>query len=117
MKLTLTNINHVPSASLIEMLEAQLKSLQPDLQIDEARVRIEHLADQSPPFHMAIHLVTPGPDILVEAKDHTLRAAMLKSFEAISLKMDHRHLKRAKHKDENRVRDATQRTGSGGKRR
>lgn len=117
MKLTLTNIHHAPSTALIEMLETGLNSLQPDLQIDEARVRIEHRADESPPFHLAIHLVTPGPDILVEATDHTLRAAILKSFKAISTKMDHRHMKRAKHKEENRVRDSSQRAGSGGKRR
>lgn len=116
MKFTLTNIHHVPSASLIEMLEKELHSLQPDLQIDEARVRIEHRADESPSFHLAIHLVTPGPDIRVETTDHTLRAAMLKSFEAIDHKMDHRHIKRARHKDENRLRDSTQRLSSGGRR-
>ena len=117
MKLTLTNLDHVASASLIAMLETELKSFEPDLQIDEAKVRMEHRATESPPFHVAIHLVTPGPDIIVEATDHTLRAAMLKSFEAIRIKLEHKHLKRARHKDENRVTDAGLRVGSGGKRR
>ncbi len=117
MKLTLTNLDHVASPSLISMLETELKSFEPDLQIDEAKVRVEQRAEESPPFHVAIHLVTPGPDIIVEATDHTLRAAMLKSFEAIRIKMEHRHLKRARHKDENRVTDSGLRAGSGGKRR
>ena len=117
MKLTLANLDHVASASLMAMLETELKSFEPELQIDEARVRMEQRADESPPFHVAIHLVTPGPDIIVEATDHTLRAAMLKSFVSIRIKLDHRHLKRTRHKDENRVTDSGLRVGSGGKRR
>ena len=63
------------------MIEKELKSLQPDLQIDEARVHLERSLTDSPPFSVSFHLVTPGPDVIVKATDHTLRAAVLKAFE------------------------------------
>ena len=34
MKLNLTHRNHAPSVSIVDMIEKELKSLQPDLQID-----------------------------------------------------------------------------------
>ena len=95
MKLTLTHRNHAPSASIIDALEKELKSLAPTLQIDEARVHLERSLSDSPPFSISFHLVTPGPDVMAEASDHTLRAAMLKAFDIIRGKIEHRHLKRA----------------------
>lgn len=98
MKLTLTHRNHAPSASLIETLHKELKALEPSLQIDEARVHLERSLNDSPPFRISFHLVTPGPDVMAEATDHTLRAAMLKAFDLIRGKIEHRHLKRARRK-------------------
>lgn len=95
MKLTLTHRNHVPSLSIIEMLEKELKALLPNLQIDEARVHLERSLTNSPPFNASFHLVTPGPDVIVKATDHTLRAAVLKAFDRISNKIGLRHAKRA----------------------
>lgn len=95
MKLTLTHRNHPPSRSIVEMIEKELKSLLPDLQIDEARVHLERSLTESPPFSASFHLVTPGPDVIVAATDHTLRAAVLKAFDRISDKIGHRHAKRA----------------------
>jgi ribosome-associated translation inhibitor RaiA len=94
MKLTLTHRNHTPSISIVEMIKTELKSLQPDLQIDEARVRLERSLTDSPPFSVSFHLVTPGPDVIVKSSDHTLRAAILKAFERISGKIGHRRAKR-----------------------
>ena len=96
MKITLQNHHHIPSASMVEMITTQLKSLQSALQIDEARVRIERSLTASPPFKVFFHLVTPGPDVRAGAADHTLRAALLKAFAAVSDKIDLRHLKRAR---------------------
>lgn len=94
MKLTLTHSNHAPSTSIVEMIERELKSLLPDLQIDEARVRLERSLTDSPPFSVSFHLVTPGPDVIVKSSDHTLRAAILKAFERIAGKIGHRRAKR-----------------------
>ena len=109
MKLTLTHRNHAPSASIIDALEKELKSLAPTLQIDEARVHLERSLSDSPPFSISFHLVTPGPDVMAEASDHTLRAAMLKAFDIIRGKIEHRHLKRAKRKTNVHVTSAARR--------
>ena len=94
MKLTLTHRNHAPSTSIVEMIQKELKSLLPDLQIDEARVRLERSLTASPPFSVSFHLVTPGPDVIVKSSDHTLRAAILKAFDRIANKIGHRRAKR-----------------------
>lgn len=95
MKLTLTHRNHAPSKSIVEMIDKELKSLEPDLQIDEARVHLERSLTDSPPFTASFHLVTPGPDVIVSSTDHTLRASILKAFQGISDKIGHRHEKRS----------------------
>jgi ribosome-associated translation inhibitor RaiA len=94
MKLTLTHRNHVPSTSIVEMIKQELKLLLPDLQIDEARVRLERSLTDSPPFSVSFHLVTPGPDVIVKSSDHTLRAAILKALDRIAGKIGHRRAKR-----------------------
>lgn len=99
MKLTLTHRNHYPTRSIIEMIESELKSLLPELQIDEARIHLERSLTQSPPFRASFHLVTPGPDVIVSSTDHTLRAAVLKAFQCIADKIEHRHTKRARRRE------------------
>jgi hypothetical protein len=114
MKLTLSHRNHAPSKSIIEMLENELKSLLPGLQIDEARVHLERSLTDSPPFSASFHLVTPGPDIIVSSKEHTLRAAVLKAFQGIADKMEHRDAKRARRREAAPAIDLTRRRPAGG---
>ncbi len=109
MKIILKHINHVPSKSLIDMIKSELEALLPRLQIDEARVHLEQRLEESPPFHASFHLVTPGPDVMAEASDHTLRAALLKSFALIDDKIGHRHQKRAQKKVNHKVTQAARR--------
>jgi hypothetical protein len=54
----------------------QILALSPLRQIDEAQVQIARDHEASPPFRVHLHLVTPGPDIAAEARDHTLAAAL-----------------------------------------
>jgi hypothetical protein len=114
MKLTLTHCNHVPSASIIEIIGKELKSLQPDLQIDEARVHLGRSLTESPPFSVSFHLVTPGPDVIVQATDHTLRAALLKAVAAAKDKIDHRNLKRSRRREAAPAIELPRRRPSGG---
>ena len=116
MKLTLSHRNHVPSKSIVEMIEIELKSLLPDLQIDEARVRLERSLTDSPPFSASFHLVTPGPDVIVKASDHTLRAAILKAFRSIAAKIGHRRIKRSRRREPAPAIDLTRRRPVGGQR-
>lgn len=94
MKLTLKHLHHEPSASLRQLVERQLEKLATSMQIDEARVVVENRADASPPFHMSVHLVTPGPDIFVKARDHTLRAALQKLIADLETEVARRQRKR-----------------------
>lgn len=99
MNITIRHINHKPSDSLIELLKSELKALLPFLRIDEARVLVEHNSEASPPYRVAFHLVTPGPDIMAETTDHTLRAALLKGARTLRNKIDERHDKRARRRE------------------
>lgn len=116
MKLTLTHRNHVPTKSIIELIQGELKSILPDLQIDEARVHLERSLTDSPPFSASFHLVTPGPDVIVSATDHTLRAAVLKAFKGIEDKIEHRHAKRSHRREAAPAIELTRRRPAGGKR-
>lgn len=116
MKLTLTHRNHAPSDSIVTMIEEELKSLQPDLQIDEARIHLERSLTESPPFSASVHLVTPGPDVIVRATDHTLRAALLKAVAAVRDKIGHRNLKRARRRAAAPAIELTRRRPAGGQR-
>ena len=116
MKLTLTHHNHTPTKTIIEMIRKELESLAPDLQIDEARVHLERSTTGSPPFKASFHLVTPGPDVIVSAIDHTLRAAVLKDFQQIRDKIDHRHEKRSRRREVAPAIELTRRRPSGGHR-
>ncbi len=116
MKLKLTHRNHAPSKSIVEMIETELKALEPDLQIDEARVHLERSLTNSPPFSASFHLVTPGPDVIVTATDHTLRAAVLKAFDGIADKIGHRHAKRSRRRETAPAIELTRRRPAGGQR-
>ena len=116
MKLTLTHLNHAPSASIVEMIDKDLKALQPDLQIDEARVHLERSLTDSPPFSVSFHLVTPGPDVIVQATDHTLRAALIKAVAAVRGKIDHRNLKRVRRREAAPAIELSRRRPAGGQR-
>ncbi len=96
MKFVLTHRHHQPSPSFTALVKERLESLREALQIDEARVLIERRLEESPAFRVSAHLVTPGPDVLAEAVDHTLRAALGKMFGKLESRIDQRQQKRAR---------------------
>ncbi len=96
MKLILTHHHHQPSPSFIALIKQRIESLQDDLQIDEARVLVERRLEESPAFRVTAHLVTPGQDVVAEAVDHTLRAALGKLFGKLEAHINHLHPKRAR---------------------
>lgn len=94
MKLTLQH-RDIRSTDLVDkLIEERIIALQPQLQIDEANVCLEHRGEASPPFRVAVHLVTPGPDVMAEGEDHTLRAAIEKVLKQLSAKIISRGAKR-----------------------
>lgn len=94
MKLTLQHHNLRSTDELDSRIEERILALQPCLQIDEANVRLEHRHESSPPFRIHVHLVTPGPDVVAEGHDHTLRAAIEKVTAALEARVSDRLEKR-----------------------
>ena len=80
MRLITEHENLRSTDELDSLVEERILAFEPRLQIDEARVRLECRWDMSPAYRVAIHLVTPGPDLEAEGQDHTIRAAIGKAF-------------------------------------
>ena len=80
MKLNVQHHNLRSTHELDSLIEERIFELEPRLQIDEACVRLECHWEKSPAYRVAIHIVTPGPDLEAEGRDHTIRAAIGKAF-------------------------------------
>jgi len=96
MKLTVQHFSIRSTDSLDSWVEQRIFSLQPRLQIDEANIRLEHHHETSPAYRVHVHLVTPGPDVFAEGRDHTLRAAFEKVMTELNDKINGRTLKRVR---------------------
>lgn len=94
MKLTVQHHHLRSDDELDSLIENRILSLQPRLQIDEANVRLECRFEESPAFSVRVHLVTPGPDVFAERRDHTIRAAIEKVMADVEAKIGSRHDKR-----------------------
>lgn len=91
------NVQHFNIRSLHHLdswVERQILALGALRQIEEANVRLECQFESSPPFAVRIHLVTPGPDIFAESRDHTLRAAFAKALAQLRREITNRAVKR-----------------------
>jgi ribosome-associated translation inhibitor RaiA len=94
MKLTLKH-QHVRSTNTLDSwVEEQIISLQPNLKIDEAEVRLTMDRDASPAYKVEVHLVTPGPDVFGQGCDHTLQAAFKKVMDMLRDKIGSRATRR-----------------------
>lgn len=91
------NVQHLNIRSLDTIhgwVEQQLRALGATRQIDEANVRLVRLENASPAFQVHVHLVTPGPDVFAESRDHTLRAAFAKAMTQLREQITSRATKR-----------------------
>ena len=99
MRINLKHRNLRSRDGLDRWVEEQILVLGETRRIDEANVRLECRFESSPRFAVHIHLVAPGPDLLAESRDHTLRAAFAKALaqlrESISSRAT-KHLRRLK---------------------
>ena len=93
MKLTVKHVDMRSTNVVDTLIEERIFALQPRLQIEEASVRLEH-RPTSPPFRVSVHLVIPGPDIVVEEQDHTIRAAIEKVMSRLEENVSGRALRR-----------------------
>ena len=94
MILTIQHVNVKSTDAIDRLIEDQILELQPRLVIEEARVRLEKRREESPAYRVAIKIVTPGPDLMLEGADHTLRAAIAKVMNEFDQKLNERSNKR-----------------------
>jgi ribosome-associated translation inhibitor RaiA len=78
MRLNVQHLNIRAPGELLPWVEKQILALGETRQIDEANIRLVRHEDASPAYQVNVHLVTPGPDVFVEARDHTVRGAFTK---------------------------------------
>lgn len=96
MKLTVQHFSVRSTNALDSWIEKQIFALQPPLVIEEARVRLARHREASPAYEVNVHLVTPGPDVFAEGRDHTLRAAINKVMAQLRAKVESRLARRHK---------------------
>ena len=95
MRINLQHLNLRSRDRLDHWVEEQILALGEARQIDEANVRLECHFETSPPFAARIHVVTPGPDVFAESRDHTLRAAFGRAMTQLREQITHRAAKPA----------------------
>jgi ribosome-associated translation inhibitor RaiA len=96
MKLTLQH-HSVRSTSALDLwVENQIFALRESLQVEEANVRLAHRPETSPPYEVHVHLVTPGPDVFAQGRDHTLQGALGKVLDELNDKVVGRALRRVR---------------------
>ena len=94
MRMNVQHLNIRPLDMIDAWVEKQLRALGATRQIDEANVRLVRLNDASPAYQVHVHLVTPGPDVFAESRDHTLRAAFAKAMSQLREQITSRAHKR-----------------------
>ena len=94
MRLNLQHLNLRSLDSLDSWVEKQILALGQVRQIDEANIRLIRLENASPAYQVNVRLVTPGPDVFAESRDHTLRAAFEKVMKQLREQITSRATKR-----------------------
>jgi ribosome-associated translation inhibitor RaiA len=95
MKLNLQHLNLRPLDKLDSWIENQIQALGQMRVIEAANVRLARLGNASPAYQVRVQLVTPGPDVFAESRDHTLRAAFAKAITQLRSQIASRAQKRA----------------------
>lgn len=88
MKLNVQHANVRSTDELDSLVERRIFALQSRLEIEEANVRLACNYQDSPAFQVRVHLVTPGPDLVADDRDHTLRAAFEKVMAKLGRMLD-----------------------------
>lgn len=94
MRLNVQHQNIRALAPLDSWVEKQIFALGQARRIDEANIRLARLENASPAYQVNVHLVTPGPDVFAESRDHTLRAAFTKAMAQLREQITSRTSKR-----------------------
>lgn len=111
MKLTIRH-RHVRSFHALDsMIETRLFALAELCRIEDAVVVLEHRAEESPAYRAEVHVAVPGPDLSVEAVDHTVANAFRRAVSELEGKLRERVARRQRHQVTHRKHAANFRTG------
>jgi len=80
MRMNLQHFSIRSTDAVDSWIERQILELGRLRRIDEANIWLACHRDVSPAYHVRMHLITPGPDVIAETHDHTLRAAVDKAI-------------------------------------
>jgi ribosome-associated translation inhibitor RaiA len=94
MRLNVQHLNIRSVDALDSWVEKHIFALGRARQIDEANIRLVRLDNASPAYQVSVYLVTPGPDVFAESRDHTLRAAFAKAVRQLREQITTRTTKR-----------------------
>lgn len=94
MRLNVQHLNIRSIDKLDSWVEKHIFALGRARQIDEANVHLVRLDNASPAYQVRVHLVTPGPDVFAETRDHTLHAAFAKALAQLREQITSRATKR-----------------------
>ena len=95
MKLTIKHHDVRSTHELDSLVEQQLLKITPRLCVEEAVVALGCSRDRSPSYRAVIRIVTPGPDLEVEGRDHTAVAAFRQAMSDLDRQLDRRGRNRA----------------------
>jgi ribosome-associated translation inhibitor RaiA len=93
------------------MVEERLLALAQTNPLEDARVSLEYRAEESPAFRAEVCVSVPGPDLRVEAVDHTVRSAAQRALAELEGKLRERTLRRERRKSRHRKNPAGFRIG------
>jgi hypothetical protein len=68
-----------PDQQLDAVIEAAIRELEKRIKVEAAEITVERSRFETPPVRTSILIVTPGPDLQVEARDYTTPAAFIKA--------------------------------------
>jgi ribosome-associated translation inhibitor RaiA len=97
--------------ALDSMVEDRLFALAALARIDDASVVLEHRVEESPAYRAEVHIAVPGPDLSVEAVDHTLANAFHRAVTELEGKLRERAEQRGRRSASHRKHEANFRIG------
>jgi len=98
MKLTIRHRRLRSFHALDAMVEDRLFALAEIARIDDASVILEHRDEESPPYRAEVHIAVPGPDLSVEAVDHTVAGAFRRAVTELEGRLRERAGRRTTHR-------------------
>lgn len=99
------------SNALHSLVEEQIFALTEFIRVDAAKVTLQHRPEESPAYRAEVSVAVSGPDLTVEAVDHTIENAFLHAVKELELKLRERAFRRDRQIVGHRKHAANFRTG------